>query len=67
MTVRRVSARGAIFWKHEPVFVSETLMGERVGLEPEDDRYWTVYFAEFPIGRFDSRDLRVNAMKNVKR
>jgi hypothetical protein len=41
------------------VFLTETLIGERVGLEPIDDRYWTVYFAAFPIARFDSRSLRM--------
>jgi transposase InsO family protein len=53
--VRRVGLRGVISWKHEHVFLSETLIGERVGLSPEDDRYYTVYFAAFPIAQFDSQ------------
>jgi transposase InsO family protein len=52
--VRRVRERGDFSWKHEHVFVSETLTGESVGLLPMDDRYYTVYFATFPIARFDS-------------
>lgn len=52
--VRRVAERGQFRWKHEHVFVSETLTGESVGLLPMDDRYYTVYFATFPIARFDS-------------
>ena len=54
--------RGGFSWKHESVFLSETLMGERVGLEPIDERYFTIYFAEFPLGRFDSYQLQVNPL-----
>jgi hypothetical protein len=32
------------------VFLSDTLAGERIGLEPIDDRWYTIYFAEFPLG-----------------
>lgn len=60
MQVRTVRDRGAISWKgHRHVFLTETLIGERVGLLPLDDRFYTVYFAEFPIARFDSRTLQV--------
>ena len=52
--VRRVGKRGVFSWKHEHVFVSETLIGESIGLLPIDDRHYTVYFAAFPIARFDS-------------
>jgi hypothetical protein len=41
-------------WKHQHVFLSETLIGESIGLLPIDDRFYTVYFAAFPIARFDS-------------
>lgn len=59
LRVRRVQKHGAFSWKHQDVFLSEVLWGERVGLLPEDDRYFTVYFAQFPIGCFDSRRLVV--------
>jgi len=58
MQVRRVQRKGQFDWKHRDVFLSEVLWGERVGLEPVDDRYWCVYFAAFPIACFDSRELR---------
>src|SRR5579864_6650499 len=44
MTVRRVFAGGQFSWKHDNVFVSETLMGERIGLQPIDERWYTIYF-----------------------
>src|SRR5262249_13804793 len=55
LQVRRVGLRGAFSWKHEFVFLSEALTGERIGLEAVDERYYTVYFADFALGRFDSQ------------
>lgn len=55
MLVRSVCHKGAFAWKKHEVFVSEVLWGERIGLLPVDDHCYTVYFAQFPIARFDSR------------
>ncbi|HXH07334.1 MAG TPA: hypothetical protein VNI83_12195 [Vicinamibacterales bacterium] len=49
---RRVSDRGTISWKHVPLFLSEALVGEDVGLEPIDDGLWSIYFAHLPPARF---------------
>ena len=62
MTVRRVQAGGQFSWQHQEVFVSETLVGERIGLEPIDDRWYTLYFAAFALGRFDSRTRTVHRL-----
>src|SRR6266568_1237075 len=35
---------------------------ERVGLLPEDDRWFTIYFAQLPLARFDSQKLRVRPL-----
>src|SRR6202162_843354 len=58
MVVRSVRPHGHFRWqsKHD-VHLSEVLWGERVGLLPEDDRWFTIYFAQAPIARFDSRML----------
>jgi hypothetical protein len=58
MLVRSVRHQGQIRWKKQDVFLSEVLWGERVGLLPENERWFTIYFAQFPIARFDCRDLR---------
>jgi transposase InsO family protein len=55
MLVRNVHHKGQFRWKKHDVFVSEVLWGERIGLLPVDDHCYTVYFAQFPIARFDSR------------
>jgi len=60
MLVRRVHLRGQFSWKHEDVFLSETLIGERIAFQAIDDRWFTIYFAEFPLGRFDSRNRTVH-------
>lgn len=54
MHTRRVRPRGSFSWKGQEVFLSETLIGEPIGLLPVDDRVYTVYFAAFPIACFDS-------------
>jgi len=55
LAVRNVQKHGEFVWKHQHVFLSEVLWGERIGLLPIDDRFFTIYFAAFPIARFDSR------------
>ncbi|HXU93990.1 MAG TPA: IS481 family transposase [Gallionella sp.] len=55
--VRRVHTRGQFLWKRQGVFLGKALAGERIGLEPVDDRYWRVYFATVPIAWFDTQQL----------
>src|SRR5713226_7444893 len=50
----------------DEVFLSEVLWGERVGLLPEDERWYTMYFAQFPIARFDSQELRVTPLPKTQ-
>ena len=66
MLVRQVKHQGQFRWKKQDVFLSEVLWGEPVGLLPLDDRWFTIYFARFPIARFDSRQLRVLPLKKAK-
>ena len=65
MLVRPVHSKGHFRWKkrHE-VFVSEVLWGEHVGLLPVDDRWYTVFFAHVPVGKFDSWQRRVLPLPN---
>jgi transposase InsO family protein len=63
LAVRRVLERGAFTWKHESVFLSKTLSGERIGLLPLDERYYRVHFAAFPLARFDSWKRRIERLR----
>ena len=60
MIVRRVSPGGQFMWKTHDVFFSETLRGERIALQSLDERWYTIYFAEFALGHFDSRTRTVH-------
>jgi hypothetical protein len=62
MLVYRVQQKGHFRWKRQEVFLSEVLWGEPVGLLPIDDSWFTVYFAQVPIARFDSKQLRVTPL-----
>ncbi len=62
MLVRSVRPHGHFRWKKYDVFLSEVLWGERVGLLAEDDRWFTIYFAQLPMARFDSQKLRVTPL-----
>jgi len=59
MLVRCVHAKGYFRWKQHDVFLTEVLWGESIGLLPEDDRWFTIYFAHLPLARFDSEKLQV--------
>ena len=62
MLVRSVRPHGHFRWKKQDVFLSEVLWGEEIGLLPEDDRWFTIYFAHLPLARFDSRKLEVTPL-----
>jgi hypothetical protein len=64
MLVRSVRPHGHFRWKQHDVFLSQVLWGENVGLWPEDDRWFTIYFAHLPLARFDSQRLRGTPLLN---
>src|SRR5271157_3909956 len=67
MLMCRVHSHGHFRWKkRHDVFLSEVLWGERVGLLPIDERWYTVYFAARPLGRFDSWQRRVLPLPTAK-
>src|SRR6266481_1950682 len=65
LQVRRIDKRGVFSWKGEVVFVSETLIGEPIGLLLEDERFYTVYFVASPIARFDSHRRTILPLRPV--
>jgi transposase InsO family protein len=62
MQVRRIQKHGEFKWNGAPVFLTEALAGEAVGLEAIDERHWRVYFTTVPIARFDSRGLHIEGL-----
>jgi len=59
LTVRTVRHDGCMRWRGRMVFVSETLKGEPVGLEPVADGRWVVYFCDLPLAVIDDRRGRL--------
>ena len=57
--MRSVYHQGQIRWQKHEVVLSQVLWGERVGLLPVDERWYTIYFGQFAIAGFDSQKLRV--------
>lgn len=53
--VRRVGSGGTVSWNGAPIFITETLAGQHVGLEESDDGIWSVHFYRFRIGDIDAR------------
>lgn len=52
--VRHVRTDGRIRWRGAMIFVSETLIGQHVGLDQIDDRYCALYFGSMPLAVLDN-------------
>ena len=59
LLVRVVQKNGEFYWHRHRVFLGEAFGYERIGLEPLDGKYWTVYFSTFALGVFDSHRHRM--------
>jgi transposase InsO family protein len=53
--IRSVQSHGEIKWAGAGVFVSEALIGHRLGLRRTAAQQWTVYFGRLEIGHLDER------------
>ena len=57
--VRTVRSNGEIRWQGGKLFVSEALVGQRVGLEPVADGLWVLHFMSAELGVLDERHPHV--------
>ena len=58
-TVRRVRHGGDIKWQGKHIYVTNTLIGEPVGLYQVDEELWSVFYGALELGRLDARCARV--------
>lgn len=58
LEIRKVDDRGTIKWKNERLFLSHTLLGERVGLEEIGEGTWSLYYSSVLLARFNERERR---------
>lgn len=64
---RQVRHNGQVKFGGRQFFLSQTLPGEPVGLEPIDGRYWRIYFGPVPLGILDEHLYRLLTPREVKR
>ena len=64
--VRQVGSGGVFRWHSTHVFVSQSLVGERIGLVEVEDGLWRVYFSSVELGIFDATTLKKDAYGRVK-
>lgn len=57
--VRKVGRAGTCRFAGRPLFVSETLAGEYLGLEEVAEGLWSVFFYKMLLARFDERNFRL--------
>jgi transposase InsO family protein len=65
MLVRSVKSHGVFRWKKHDVFLSEVLWGERIGLLPRDERWFTIYFANTALAEFDSQQGKIVPLRKT--
>ena len=53
--VRRISTGGTFSWAGRPIFLTETLRGEDIGLEEIHDGIWNIVYYRTLLGRIDVR------------
>jgi transposase InsO family protein len=57
MQSRRVANQGCISWSHQGVFISGALKGWSVGLEPQLEGKWNIWFGRLLLGQLEERTL----------
>lgn len=59
LRVRRIDGHGYLHFQSRPLFISEVLIGEDVGLEEVEDGIWSVYFYKTLVGRLHECDWKL--------
>jgi putative transposase len=62
VTTRQIRTNGTMKWGGNEIFISETLIGERIGLIPITDEDWIIKFSHLTIGIFNERLLKVKSL-----
>ena len=68
-TIRKIRYKGDFKWRGKQIYLSETLVGEYIGLEQIDDRFWNIYFADIKLAKLDDfcgKIVRINSKKKKK-
>ena len=59
---RKIRTNGTMKWKGKELFVSETLIGETIGMKVYSETEWLMHFSFLPLAIFDEKTLKVNKL-----
>lgn len=62
---RRVTSAGLIWWHQDDIYLSQTLAGYTVGIDPTCPSHWDVYFADYLLGTVDLTTLRFSPITSA--
>ncbi len=65
--IRRVHPQGDLRWRSRQLYLSETLVGEDVGLDQVTDRLWNIYWGPMWLAVFDDQTGHLHHPKNKKK
>jgi len=65
--LRRVRHDGTMKWRNRHLYVSAALVGELVGLRPEDGGLWTGFFGPILLGRVHDEALDLGLVRPSRR
>jgi hypothetical protein len=65
MEVRRISTGGTFSWHGRPLFLSETLRGEDIGLDEVADGLWNLVYYRTLLGRIDVRSGQLTGVSHA--
>ena len=65
--LKRIRHRGFLLWKGQDLYLSETLDREVVGLTPQDERFYLVYFGPIKLAILDSKTMTLKRADSHKR
>ncbi len=57
LSIRKLRTNGAIKWRGQEIYISQTLAGEPVGLEQQDDGAWQVKYGPVLLGHIDGKGV----------
>jgi len=59
---RKIRTNGTMKWRGKELFVSETLIGETIGMKAHSETEWLMHFSFLPLAIFDEKTLKVNKL-----
>ncbi|MEW5995243.1 MAG: IS481 family transposase [Candidatus Zixiibacteriota bacterium] len=65
MLVRSVKKQGDIWWQGRHVYLSQTLAGERVGLQQVADDRWDIYFGPIRLAQLNATTKKLIHLKQT--